>query len=108
MLTWSRDTGLRDMSHSPHIRIEPDKAYSTKSVTALSFSTSNDGHRALAGAGGASYVAPARRLSRLTPWREARIVSARSAGLSSTFMSKEGGSHGFPRLHTPAAGSRVV
>src|SRR5438128_252679 len=25
MLTWSRDTGLRDMSHSPAVRIEPGK-----------------------------------------------------------------------------------
>src|SRR5712692_8020735 len=32
MLTWSRDTGLRAMSHSPTVRIEPDKVYSTKSA----------------------------------------------------------------------------
>src|SRR5437667_312754 len=33
MLTWSRATGLRGMVHSPGVRIEPGKRYSTKSVT---------------------------------------------------------------------------
>src|SRR6266542_4205051 len=41
MLTWSRDTGLRDMSHPPQSGIESDKVYSTKSVTALSFSATD-------------------------------------------------------------------
>src|SRR5438105_7313618 len=34
MLTWSRDTGLRDMSHSPAVRIEPGKVYSINSTIA--------------------------------------------------------------------------
>src|SRR5712692_502244 len=32
MLTWSRDTGLRAMSHSPAVRIGPGRVYNTRSA----------------------------------------------------------------------------